>query len=410
MKVRTLISPAFVILTVGLLSILSGTLATTEMFSAWRSAKAYQNIELLMPLSLSLFFILGCFLPKKYTNSESIEKNQIGKFYSKEQLNSLSNVLFYLTIAGYGFWIISTLTRGVDLFAITRLFEFNNNAIPLIKKSLYRLPGVTTLTQFGIPLMALLAIKKELNLNWKAKFYVILMLTLVRATLNAERIALIEVMLPFFVTSLLFIKRIQIKKLLFGFIGFIFLFAVFEYSRSWINFYSEYSGLSFQNFIGFRLLAYYATAINNGFLLIEYAGTGPQAPFYLLNFVYTFPVIGKLLRPELSIGYNPYDGLGSFLRQYGNPEFNNPNGFMSIILDLGYPLSLLLMLLFGAYGTIVYQKACRGNLAAITLFSSFFIGMLELPRYFYFTSGRAFPIIIAAIFIHHRTAKAVAKK
>lgn len=90
------------------------------------------------------------------------------------------------------------------------------------------------------------------------------------------------------------------------------IFAMLEFTRSWTNYYAKAFDGTFLDFIVLRLFSYYATSLNNGFLLIDKIGQGPRHPFYSFNFIYQFPVYGK----DIVIGneiYNPREGLLTFL-------------------------------------------------------------------------------------------------
>jgi membrane-associated phospholipid phosphatase len=216
---------------------------------------------------------------------------------------------------------------------------------------------------------------------------------------NAERLALLEPLIAFLIVQLFFGAKLSYKSKIISLVVFPTLFAAFEFTRSWVAYYGSHYDGSFWDFILIRLLAYYATGLNNGFLLLDNLGPGPRFPFYTFNFLFQIPPLHQLLNFQEILGYEPFDGLRSFLRVHGNPEFNNPSGFLVLVMDWGWLISAGVLFLVGFMLGIIYKRAIESDLLAILTYSTLFIGIVEMPRYFYFSTGRAFPIYLAYFWI-----------
>jgi oligosaccharide repeat unit polymerase len=262
--------------------------------------------------------------------------------------------------------------------------------------------GVTTLTQLAMAAMVL-GVMIGLARGWSGvwpKFIVLFAFTLVRALMNSERLALMELMIPAIV---IFIRlgvmdsaqlRSKIWPLLriapvIGYSGLLLVFGASEYFRSWVTFYAG-GDMSFWTFVSARLLGYYVTALNNGALLIQRIDpTG--APFFTLHFLWRFPGLSNLMDviyPNFALASIENDPYMAYLRVEANPEFNNGGGLLEPIMDFGFIGALLYWLLAGLLAGLLYRWFQEKRMAGLLLYPATFIGVIELPRIIYWAEGR----------------------
>src|SRR5262249_4281651 len=156
--------------------------------------------------------------------------------------------------------------------------------------------------------MMILAANLSFRHGWRRVWIrsaIVLGLAVIRALVNSERFAIIELVIPFVVASLTLryigsegcSRRLRALLSLAPLIGIGMLFLVFtgfEYFRSWSNYYAG-RGLSLWEFGAMRLLGYYVTSLNNGSYLLQRLET-LGAPYFTLHFLWTFPLSGRLVR------------------------------------------------------------------------------------------------------------------
>lgn len=383
---------AFFVLTV---NILAAAVYSNENFAQIRSVKSYKNFDLLGLGLLSFVFIFSVALGTRMTVLNKIHNDiSIRTFVRYEKR------LFSLVVIGYLVWTILAISRGLNLQLLLDIASFQKNSVVITKNLLKGIAGVTTLTQLTPILSAILGFLRLHGQPWKFHFLFITFFGVIRAVLNAERLSIFEFLVPFIVVHIFYAPKIKLARILPIVLAFPIIFSVLEYTRSWTNYYSRVFDGSFLDFSLFRLFSYYATATNNGFLLIDKIGQGPRHPFYSFNFIYEFPVFGQ----DIAIGneiYDPRMGLLRFFKNYSNPEFNNPGGFTSLVLDFGWALACIYLLVIGFLVGVLWKKALGDHRAAV-LYSALFLGLLELPRYFFFGSSRFFPSLAIGLVILFR--------
>ena len=85
--------------------------------------------------------------------------------------------------------------------------------------------------------------------------------------------------------------------------------------------------------------------------------------------------------------------------EFANPEFNNQSGYTGPFVDYGTIGGLVCFLLIGLTAGVLYTGFCRGRIFGLLLYPAAFIGLLELPRYFYWSQGRASYVWIGLIVV-----------
>jgi hypothetical protein len=233
----------------------------------------------------------------------------------------------------------------------------------------------------------------------------LLALATIRALMNSERLAIIELAVPFIVIALrlgvLESKRImgrfrawlQFAPIALG--GLVLtLFAVFEYFRSWATYYAG-GDQSFWAFVSMRLLGYYVTAVNNGALMV--ARIDPVgAPFAVMHFLWRFPGISTLTQAVFynikidNADFAPYiDPYMQILDREANQEFNNSSALFPPIVDFGAPGAFLYWLAAGLFCGLLYRWFSDGKIGGLLFYPIFFIGVTETTRIMYWGEGRA---------------------
>lgn len=326
-----------------------------------------------------------------------------GRFSAAERalLTRASSVCWWLTVAGYSAYLAVGLLRGVRPALLISVLGSSGGASDRLKELFAPVTGVTTLTQVGIAyaVLAALLLQDRATASLRRRLGVVVLLSLARAFLLSERLALLEVAVPLVALAAVSARRRSRRGWLLPAAPALFLpslivvFGAFEYSRSWAFFRSRTS-TGFGSFVVNRLAGYYATSYNNGALLLDNRPRG-RIPYDTIEALWTAPVISQL---HLYQRLNHAPGgalLEQVLTQHANPEFNNPGGLAVPVLDWGVAGGLLFFVLAGVLIGIVYSHFRAGSPLGLLLYAPLFTGLLELPRYLYWVQGRLVPALVA---------------
>lgn len=315
--------------------------------------------------------------------------------------------LFFLTAVGYLAWFVSaTINAGGPGPLLDALFGrliYSEESAPYyyVKRELFQtIPGVTTCTQFGMlyaTVEALLWVNRAAP--WRAaiiRFLPLLSVTLVRAVLISERLALVEFIIPIGVVLLSRARWTLVKRALVRFTPLLAgssvfaLFAFGEYFRSWTTHYQYYYSGTYPQFAAERFLGYYATAVNNAAVHYHYGQVVPAA--HTLSSLWSFPVLGDQMKAVYDSAFNvgPEPDL---LELYANPEFFNVPMLGNLISDFSLLLAPVAAFLIGAVSFSIYKSFTRGRMIGMLLYPSWFVGLLEVSRVYYWTGGRYFPVL-----------------
>lgn len=326
-------------------------------------------------------------------------------------LRRASTVLTALTVTGYVAFAGLALARGVTPAVVLDAVTSGVYAADL-RTRIGTLPGLTTMTQFG-PAAAvvsglLLARDGRDRAEW-AKLGAVFVLALPRAYLMTERLAVLEILVPLVVVAacagstrprtarrLSFAPAVALP-------GLVAVFAAFEYSRSW-NFYRARTDSGFAQFALERFAGYYTTAVNNAGLRMQYMADLTGWPRATLEFLWSAPGVSALdLHRRLS-GVDTAQVYADVLVAHGNPEFNNDGGIADPFLDYGTLGGLALLVAVGFVAATLYRGMRESRPAGLLFYPFLFLGLLELPRYLYWTQGRTLPAIaglaVVAVLLH----------
>lgn len=318
-------------------------------------------------------------------------------------LRRASTVLFVLTIVGYLALLAAGLARGArpgDILA--RLFGGDVSADAL-KSQFAPITGITSLTQMGIGLVIVAALLLVVAPSRREviRLVVVVLLALLRAVVVSERLAIIEIVLPLLAVGAMAAANeprlrtwLRWAPLLLVPLGAL-VFAGFEYGRSWVYYRSQGEG-SFMAFATERLAGYYATAYNNGQLLLDQ--NPPSAPYLSVQGLWEAPGVAQ----SGIYGWLNPAGPGDFswlLSAYANPEFNNPCGLCLPLHDFGLLGGIAFFALASVLVTLVFVAFWNAHPVGLLAYPALFTGLWELPRYLYWTQGRLLPVLAVLVVV-----------
>lgn len=268
-------------------------------------------------------------------------------------------------------------------------------------------PGVTTMTQFGLAYAIAYAAMRASGARplegWETVgLCVLFVLAVLRSVVWSERLAVIELVVTYVVARLAYTRITTEGGWRLGSIlplvapPLVYLaFTGTEYMRSWDYYKTEYD--SVWEFSFERLIAYYATAANNGIgLLTENASWPLFSGRFVAEWVYLMPEIGDWMRESLG---DPMTYYNTFLARFARPEFNSATGLFTIVFDLGYAGSMLYFVAIGALVGRLWDGWRHQSVGGVLFYPLAVMFLVELLRFNYFASTRCFPTVMALLFV-----------
>ncbi|MBM4724616.1 oligosaccharide repeat unit polymerase [Rhodococcus hoagii] len=387
---------------VGMITI-TGLYVSADSFQLWR-VPMYVSSELtLIGLVPAVAFLVGLSVPMLRRSGRSREFSISLSPRTLLLCDKLSSIFFWLTVVGYVLWVLFALRQGAGLQQLRSVLSFEQGSVGELKKLSAPVGGLTTLTQFAPVAVALRAFLLRIDCRGRrAQLVTILLLSLARSFLYGERLALIEVAVPALIVMVAVSAVPHAKNRsfaaavlpVFAIPALWTVFAVFEYSRSWL-YYRTVTDQSFFQYINDRLLGYYVTAINNSSLYYLNAADVPHDPLFSFPAVWDAPIIGEMLGAARISGVGIRTWWDAMLSFNGNPEFNNVGTFLVVDADLGTAGAVVYWLAFGVAVGFCFQKARQGRIVGLIAYSVVFVGLLEIVRIVYWAQGRFTPVIIA---------------
>lgn len=398
-------SGAVVLLTLPTLA-LAHAFSDTQFRTAWRSAKWLSgDFALLLAFGAMIFSataLAALFLPR--TRLGTPWPGLTGS--DRRLLHRLSGWIFWLCLAGYAFLLIAGLRRGATPQVVLSVLTGTEGSGTSLKELFAPVAGVTTLTQFG-PAYVVIALTLRVQGPVPAlarRLAVVGTLAALRGFLLNERLALLEILIPALAIAAMAAAsgrrrwpRTAVRWAPVVFIpATIVFFGLFEYWRSW-TFYSLRSSGSFAEFVLLRLTGYYVTAYNNGALAWQFERTPGRLPYRTLELVWTAPGIEQAqVYERLSPVAAP--DLGGLLSQYANPEYNSPCGLCDPFVDWGPWGGAAFLAVAGLLLGTAYVLFTNGRVVAVLVYPILVTGLYELPRYLYWSQGRALPALASLAF------------
>ena len=342
-------------------------------------------------LAYLLMVLLGsCLAVSLRYGQPSLARVKVPSFYL--------DMLAWLTVAAYLLWFRDIFRNPGLLFTLLRGDAVASNAL---RNFVTTIPGVTTLSQLGVVYMVFYSYRRfVLRLpQGRRRFdcYAVLIvgLTLFRALVWAERLALIEVFLATAVVLISFrppasrLLRLALRFApLLGFMGLVLIFGAFEFYRSWAAWH-QFSEASFWDFVLLRIARYYYTALNNGAGVLHTGEWPDWRLMHTFSWFYRFPILGEVFFR----GFEVTSPVPVFLQRFGVPEFTNASGIFTVFYDLGSLGGLLYGFAFGVLLGYSYKTCLRMSGLGVVLYPALYMGLLEIFRILYLGESRAFPIV-----------------
>lgn len=301
--------------------------------------------------------------------------------------------LSLVTFGSYAIWLTNAVARGLSVSSVVSLLSGEQGAMYALRNQYFEsLGGVTTWMQLGA-LLAPLAILRERACGIRASRIIapLIVLALVRAVLNSERLALIEILLS--ATMAIALLRPRAPRILRSpvsvlalivivWVGLISVFALFEYFRSWTYAEQTFEG-GFVLYAVTLLLGYYATALNLAAFDRGLAG-GQPLPSQLFDGNFWTTLFG----PSPLRGYQ---------RAYGLETFTNRSGLLVPEVAFGVTGGFLVIVATAVFIALLARAAARGGVVALAMYCGTSVAVLEIVRIYYLGSSRYLPVLIAGI-------------
>lgn len=265
-----------------------------------------------------------------------------------------------------------------------------------------QLPGITSQENLFNLVVVLIIAKPRFTgcrrtITDKLLLAFILAITALKVIIHTERLALIELAVPLGMLVIAQRRRSAVWALapVVGVVGLFLLFMGTEYLRSWVAFYSTRSDSLF-DFALNRMFGYYTTAINNGAFL--YGLHSDVQPYFFpkmsAGWLWHLPI------PGLADGLTAISGAKLDLPDalYGlNIEFNNTSGVFAPLIDFGPAVGVLVWIALGYMSGRLFRRFVEGDCLGLILFPTWYVGVLEIPRVFYWGESRYFPSLVVSL-------------
>lgn len=276
-----------------------------------------------------------------------------------------------------------------------------------LRDSLSTVAGITTFTQFGVAYVIAYALKRSAGVQPISRLeriglVLVFVLAALRAFAWAERLAVLELAVCFTVARMAFVRidgpggwRLATllpavaPLVLYG------LFTASEYFRSWEYYTNQYD--SVWAFTLDRLLAYYATAVNNGVgALVDTHGWPHYSGAFLVESVFRMPGLGPWVTRVLD---DPRHVPEDWLQTFARPEFNSPTDFFRVVLDIGYLGALVWFVVLGFVIGRAYLGMRSGRPFGLLMYGVFVLYLLESIRYGYLGESRFVPAALGLLLV-----------
>jgi oligosaccharide repeat unit polymerase len=305
-------------------------------------------------------------------------------------------VLGVVAIAAYVVFLSPFLLK-IDL--VVDLLSGDINAMFAARETAERLPGITSFMQVGVVFCSVLGALR-LNPSYRLPtdvrfiFAVLIFCVICRAVLYSERLALIELVIALFLSQIAFRwspSLLRATTPLWAIVALCIVFALGEYFRSWQ--YYKYQGYdSYLQFVLLRLVGYFSTSINNATGIVLYFDP-IGSPATTASWFY------KLLHVFGAGPANEAAVVDQYLTAFANPEFNNVSGLYLPFIDFGLVVGILIILVVGAVSGLLYRSFLRLQPAGLIIYPTWFVGLLDFIRIFYWGDSRYVPVIVPAVFV-----------
>jgi hypothetical protein len=267
----------------------------------------------------------------------------------------------------------------LDFSLITSVFRGERGAAYEAKAAMDKLVGVTSLTNIAPLFWTMSSVRRVTTGRFFPSKVVAItacclaLLIFLHSFLGSGRLMLLANGICFALPLLSFserLKRVAPYLPIVGLVGVVLLFAAGEYTRTWAFYESRYG--SFAEFVGLRLLAYIAVAANTGAGLIVAMPT-PGYPLLTGTWMLRLPFVGG----------DPTSFVDEFFRKYANEEFNNPSGIFAPVVDFGWTIGAVYLLLWGVLLGVIFAFYQRRHPVSLLAYPIFYIGLADLTQIWY---------------------------
>ena len=318
---------------------------------------------------------------------------------------SLGLMMFLLgtTVVTYTIWF------GPLLWQPQLLMEIVRGERAELRESLSTVKGLTTFTQFGVAYVIAYALKRSAGVQPLRRIEhiglaLVFGLAAFRAFAWAERLAVLELLVCFTVARLAYLdigseRRWRVASLapVVAPLGVYLLFTLGEYFRSWEYYVKEYDTV--WHYTAERLIAYYATAINNGIGALVDTHDWPYfRGAFILESLYRMPGLGAALDAVFG---DPVSVPVFWLEVYARPEFNSQTDYFRIVLDLGYAGAAIYYLVLGYVFGRAYHGYRAGRRFGLLMYGVIVLHLIESLRYGYLGEPRFVPLAVGLVLVAH---------
>lgn len=403
------------------LAILPGLALTTILPEAtfldqWRTPKFLTLDLALLLLALAATFVIGVILAGALMARRTDAPSALAAAPPAllPVLERAAVVLCWLTVTGYVLWACVGVARGLRPGDLTLAVT---GEVSVLKDFLTPIGGVTTLTQFGPVAAVVLILARHLGSELPALrlLAMLVALSMLRVVGYAERLAVLEVVLPALLIWLVLprprrSRRIALTLLpVWAPVVLVVFFGTFEYVRSYSSDYyqREYAGRSYSEFTLMRLGAYYATGPNNSALVLRADQRERDIPYYTLSGLWNVAPVAAFAPYERFAGTSQTTDYRELLELEANAEYNNTGGLILPVFDYGLIGGFIFWLGAGVAVGAAYRLFTTGDVRGLILYPVLYFGLLEAGLIFYWTTGRALPSIVAALVVGARAHQAL---
>lgn len=383
-------------------ALLAYALSADQYLRNWRTPKVFTGWSLVRNLVGATCILLGAAIAAGTTRPHRVLVRPPASLAHWRK--RCFDVTWTLTLIGTALLFLNGVRNGVTFSEVSALLSGDAGVATAIKQQRFQLiPGLTTLTQFGAATAVLAGwLPREDWPGVRRRFWLVVILAVVRSVLMSERLAVIELVVPFgiavacrrFQSGWRPSARLTLAPIL-GLVVLVSGFTAFETTRSW----GYYSGQD-QSLLAFgvtRVEGYYVTAYNNAELNWIHRDELYPLPYNTLEFLWQAPLVPATLRYEEVTGVDVRARYSQLLVEEGNPEFANPGGLGVVFAEWGLVGGSIVCAAIGFLARRCADSMLAGRELGELLYPLVALALVELPRFWYLTSGRLFPSLVALV-------------
>jgi oligosaccharide repeat unit polymerase len=357
------LNPTFIVFWINFFAIFSFFITSKDLMFRFAGVNKYFSFYSLFFYFVFLFsFLISSlnFEASIFVNRDNIVRNCLNIYSPVKYVIFL---FFTLTFFGYIIWFKDVFFHFKSFF-----LQIFSNGILSISSNLKEETGFKTLTNFGIGTIILSAIMYHVTQEkiYKKISFILIFFSFFRVFFTAERIALIELLIPITVIILRFHFNLFLKILKISIILFLIIWST-ELIRSYISTYynSKYSPFEY---LFYRFTMYFSTSVNNFEILFF-----KELPDQIM------PISTRTLHKFFDNKHHNTNGITNLLWRYGKLEYNNFTAWGELYIDFGY-YGILLAAFLGRISRLLYNKYLKGDFTGLFLYPLFILFFLQSYR------------------------------